>query len=171
MLLALDYLNSKNVMHRDIKPENIIFREEDGKWVLSDFGLVAETTKEYLYDQCGTIGYIAPEILNHSENERYSQSCDIYSLGVISYQLIVGELPFRVESENFFDKRLVWVLFDRDECKSIPPTMLSFLKEMLEENPKQRLRPKEALNHQFFSDSSVVEEVINFHEAKRKLRY
>ena len=60
MLSALSYLNSKNIMHRDIKPENILLRTEDNSWVLGDFGLVAKSNQEYLYDKCGTMGYIAP---------------------------------------------------------------------------------------------------------------
>jgi serine/threonine protein kinase len=50
-------------MHRDIKPDNIVRRKEDGKWVVVDFGLAAYTNKAYLYDKCGTMGYIAPEVL------------------------------------------------------------------------------------------------------------
>ena len=50
-------------MHRDIKPENIVLRKESNTWVLVDFGLAAFTDQSYLYDKCGTMGYIAPEIM------------------------------------------------------------------------------------------------------------
>jgi serine/threonine protein kinase len=79
------------------------------------------------------------------ENEKYAQSCDTYSLGVIAYQLIVGELPFKVESINLFDKKIIWLLFDREECKDINPLILSFLKGLLDKNPETRLTPKQAL--------------------------
>jgi serine/threonine protein kinase len=49
-------------MHRDIKPENIVLRKEENTWVLVDFGLAARTDQDYLYNFCGTMGYIAPEI-------------------------------------------------------------------------------------------------------------
>lgn len=63
ILSGLAYLDSKHIMHRDIKPENIILREEDNKWVIGDFGLAAKSNEEYIYDKCGTMGYIAPEIM------------------------------------------------------------------------------------------------------------
>lgn len=96
ILTGLAYLDSKQIMHRDIKPENVILREEENRWVISDFGLAAKSNEDYLYDKCGTMGYIAPEIMQLSENSKYAQACDTYSLGIIAYQLIVGELPFKV---------------------------------------------------------------------------
>lgn len=50
-------------MHRDIKPDNIC-RRDDGSWVICDLGLAAHSNEDYLYDRCGTMGYIAPEIMN-----------------------------------------------------------------------------------------------------------
>ena len=158
-------------MHRDIKPENVILREEDKRWVIGDFGLAAHSDQEYIYDKCGTMGYIAPEIMELNENEKYKQACDTYSLGVIAYQLIVGELPFKVEAENFFDKKIVWVLFDRDECKKIHPSILGFLKNLLDKNPETRITPKEALQSPFFTNKEVVGELLAFHEKKRQDRY
>ena len=69
----------------------------------------------------------------------------MYSLGIIAYQLIVGELPFRVEAENFFDRKLVWVLFEREECKKIHPCVMNFLERLLEKEPKTRIKPEEAI--------------------------
>lgn len=63
ILSGLAYLDEKQIMHRDIKPDNIILREEDQKWVIGDFGLAAKSNEDYLYDKCGTMGYIAPEIM------------------------------------------------------------------------------------------------------------
>ena len=171
LLSGLAYLDEKHIMHRDIKPENVILREEDKRWVIGDFGLAAHSDQEYIYDKCGTMGYIAPEIMELNENEKYKQACDTYSLGVIAYQLIVGELPFRVEAENFFDKKIVWVLFDREECKKIHPSVLEFLKNLLDKNPETRITPKEALKSPFFTNKEVVGELIAFHEKKRQDRY
>ncbi len=100
------------------------------------------------------MGYIAPEIMSlkledceegKKSVEMYNYSCDIYSFGIIAYQLIVGSLPFKVESENFFDKKIVWVLFDREECKKIPQKIINFLQAFLEESPSKRISAKQAL--------------------------
>lgn len=60
ILKALKYLQENNIMHRDLKPENIVMRESDQEWVLVDFGIAAYTNQKYLYDKCGTMGYMAP---------------------------------------------------------------------------------------------------------------
>lgn len=69
------------------------------------------------------MGYIAPEIMGlEGENpKRYSQECDIYSLGIIAYTLIMGTLPFRVESEGLFDRKIVWEMFGKKECNELHP--------------------------------------------------
>ncbi len=60
ILSALSYLKSKHIMHRDLKADNIAYRKEEDRWVLVDFGLAANSDKSYLYDRCGTMGYMAP---------------------------------------------------------------------------------------------------------------
>ena len=67
ILKALSYLKSQNIMHRDIKPENIVLRKEDNTWVLVDFGIAANSNETLLYSQCGTRGYMAPEVLDESK--------------------------------------------------------------------------------------------------------
>ena len=101
-LTALCYLQGKKIMHRDLKPANILQRGSDKKWVLVDFGLASNLLEKALYDKCGTSGYIAPEIMAHEaeniHNKVISSACDLYSLGIVAYELIVGCLPFRVET-------------------------------------------------------------------------
>jgi calcium/calmodulin-dependent protein kinase I len=69
ILSALDYLDSKSIMHRDLKPSNIMQRKDTGDWVLTDFGLAARANTNYLYQKCGTPGFIAPEILRLEKPE------------------------------------------------------------------------------------------------------
>ena len=75
-------------MHRDIKPQNIICISND-EIKLIDFGL-SDTTDHSLVDFAGTLIYVAPEVFTNN----YNNKCDIWSCGVIMYQLISGQLPF-----------------------------------------------------------------------------
>ena len=52
--------------------------------------------------------------MKDSENRNYSQSCDVYSFGIIAYTLIVGSLPFRVDAQNFMERKIVWEFFDKE---------------------------------------------------------
>lgn len=95
-LSALEYLDTKSIMHRDLKPSNIMQRKDTGEWVITDFGLAARSNSKYLFQKCGTPGFIAPEILKlENKEDRYSQTCDMFSFGVILYTLIIGRQPFQ----------------------------------------------------------------------------
>ena len=140
-LSALAYLRSKHVMHRDLKPENMILREADGRWVLADFGLAAFTQEDFLFDTCGTMGYIAPEITNENRSpQAYTAACDAYSAGVMIYYLLVGCYPFKVEKDTMFNPKLTWNAFT-EECEDLPGPALDLLRGLLESNPEKRLTP------------------------------
>ena len=74
-------------MHRDIKLENIMFKNKNSlEIVLLDFGLAQDTSNlNYLTKQCGSVGYIAPELL---KNESYDEKVDIFSTGALLYALV-----------------------------------------------------------------------------------
>ena len=96
---ALDYIHENNVFHRDLKPENIMLRRGTDSVVLIDFGIAkvndsmsALTAKGTL---AGTIAYMSPEQLN---GQRITAASDVYSLGVVSYEMLTGRRPFNPES-------------------------------------------------------------------------
>lgn len=88
---AVRLIHSKNIVHRDIKLANILLTR-DFTVKLSDFGFAKFSNSEMLMETyCGTPMNMAPEILFR---QQYTFKCDIWSLGVVVYQLVYGKLPF-----------------------------------------------------------------------------
>ena len=92
ILKALEEIHKKNMIHRDLKPENLIFANEDLHTIkISDFGLSTKFKGGKMFLRCGSPGYVAPEILN---DEGYDQKSDIFSVGMILYIMLTGNLVF-----------------------------------------------------------------------------
>jgi calcium/calmodulin-dependent protein kinase I len=97
MLLAINYCHEQGVVHRDLKPENLLYSSpaEDADLKLADFGLArAIKPSELLHNQCGTPGYVAPEVLLSTSDHGYDSECDLWSIGVIIFILLCGYPPF-----------------------------------------------------------------------------
>ncbi|KAL8732030.1 MAG: hypothetical protein Q9166_002982 [cf. Caloplaca sp. 2 TL-2023] len=94
MAAALKYLHKKHVMHRDIKPENILVGIH-GEIKISDFGWSVHAPNNRRNTMCGTLDYLPPEMIKPgSQDNYYNEKVDLWSLGVLAYEFLVGEAPF-----------------------------------------------------------------------------
>ncbi len=94
---ALDYAHQRGMVHRDVKPANIMFMQ-DGQPVLTDFGIAKMLTLSGLTASgamVGTPAYMAPEV---GMGRQGTSASDIYSLGVVLYQMVAGQLPFESDT-------------------------------------------------------------------------
>jgi len=135
LLLALEYLHENGVVYRDIKTENILLNA-DGHIVLTDFGLSKElSTSARTSTLCGTPVYLPPEMLLKQE---YGKAVDFWSLGILLYEMLVGDVPFYHDNVQKMFRKIV------QEEVTIPPeyagsTVAELIQKLLKKNPQERL--------------------------------
>lgn len=98
VILGLEFIHKKGYTYRDLKLENIII-DHRGYTKLVDFGFAKLLNKgEYTYTVCGTPEYIAPEVITYSG---HNHRCDYWSLGILMFELLVGETPFYSPDQSY----------------------------------------------------------------------
>ncbi len=147
--------HSRGIIFRDIKPDNFLFKNNDDNAPLkaTDFGLAGKLPKnrdEPLSRRCGTPSYMAPEVINR----KYGAEADVWSCGVVAYQLLTGRLPFRDMVNQRPNAKEVFraILEDPLDLADPPWDVISeeakdFVEHLLERDPKKRPTARAALLH------------------------
>src|SRR5947209_7604865 len=149
---ALDYIHSQGIIHRDIKASNVLL-DAFGSCYLSDFGIARITTDATQLTSTGnvlgTVDYVAPELFE--VNRRADARSDLYSLGVLLFEMVAGQLPFSAENQI----ALVSMHMNkpppspRSIVPTIPPQVERVILKALEKKPEQRYSSATALAQAF----------------------
>ena len=132
MVEGLNFLHDRGIVHRDLKPGNVFI--ESGVVKIGDVGLskfISESHRSAQTQSVGTVYYMAPEVAHG----RYGREVDIYSLGVVLYELLTGRVPFIGESAG---EILMKHLSERPDLQPIPRRFRPILAQALEKDPLRR---------------------------------
>ena len=170
VLRTVAQCHSAGVVFRDIKPENYLYSAPGGALKLSDFGLAARCRPgQLLTERCGTLAYMAPEVVS----QRYGLEADLWSAGVMAYQLLTGSLPFTAGSGDGDDEpsrrgpgasKEVFraILFDVPDFLSPPwdglsPAAADFVRRLIgDKDPRKRMGVTQALEHAWVRESGGI---------------
>ena len=154
--MGLAHIHSRNIVHRDIKPGNILL-DDYLLPKISDFGLSAIGQEDLDIQYIGTPVYMAPEII---EKRIYNKNIDWWALGILTYELLFGNPPFRNMNNNTNE------LFNsiKNDSPQFPENTdqntINFIMMLLNKNPEKRKGFQGVFNHPFF-DGLNFEELYN----------
>ncbi|XP_065536498.1 ribosomal protein S6 kinase alpha-2 isoform X3 [Lathamus discolor] len=151
LALALDHLHGLGIIYRDLKPENILL-DEEGHIKITDFGLSKEAIDhdKRAYSFCGTIEYMAPEVVNR---RGHTQSADWWSFGVLMFEMLTGSLPFQGKDRKETMALILKAKLGMPQFLSVEAQ--SLLRALFKRNPSNRLGAgfdgvEEIKRHPFF---------------------
>jgi len=157
---AFKKLNENNLIHRDLKLGNVLITYTDEKKTkfipkLCDYGFSKELNKTTTETHLGTPATMAPEIM---KNQKYDSKVDLWSVGVIIYQLHFNKLPYPgCKEEAILEKIKNKVPYKQPE----DPKLRDLLNKLLEEDPNKRLSWEEYFNHPFFTGEQANSSINN----------
>lgn len=153
IIQGLQYLHKSKIIHRDIKPHNILLKNNTIK--ISDFGFAKTFNENDLISTfCGSPLYMAPEILKLKE---YTNKADIWSLGVIIYEILFKIHPYPSKNKNELIKHL------KNNKKifipNIDPDLKDLLEKLLEKNEYNRISWKDIFAHKWYINYSKYDKI------------
>jgi serine/threonine protein kinase len=172
MLESVRYCHENSVAHCDMKPKNLLLADDDDdvNVKLSDFGFATRVYEpNSLNRQCGTPFFVSPEVLMQSP---YDQQSDMWSVGVIIYLLLGGDLPFmgRTQKELFRSIVLCEYDFPEESWSHVSDEAKDLVKKLLVTDPGKRLTSQAAMQSPWMQQGNNLLEKIDLEYTSRRLK-
>ena len=142
---SLSAAHKKGVIHRDIKPHNILISNEDRQVKVADFGIakaVSNSTITNIGSIIGSVHYFSPE---QAKGQPVANNADLYSLGIVLYEMLIGRVPFRGDSPISIALQHIneEIEFTQEEKTKIPHSIRTLISKMTEKSPEDRYQSAE----------------------------
>ncbi|XP_009397292.3 serine/threonine-protein kinase Aurora-3 isoform X1 [Musa acuminata AAA Group] len=139
---ALAYCHEKHVIHRDIKPENLLL-DIEGRLKIADFGWAVQSNAKR-HTMCGTIDYLAPEMV---EKKEHDHAVDNWTLGILCYEFLYGVPPFEAEDEYGTFRRIMKVDLKFPSSPAVSVEAKDLICKLLVKDSSKRLSLQKILKH------------------------
>ncbi|KAH9503504.1 Serine/threonine-protein kinase H1 [Bulinus truncatus] len=166
VLEGVKYLHGLGITHRDLKPENLLYYHpgHDSKIMITDFGLSAmvKGPDNLMRTTCGTPEYIAPEIL---ARKPYTSQVDLWAIGVITYILLSGTMPFDDENRTRLYRMIIKAKYSYagEHWKDVSALAKDFIDKTLVLDPNERMTASQASKHPWLLQNAHVASSKNLH--------
>ncbi|CAI4223181.1 unnamed protein product [Auanema sp. JU1783] len=169
LVSAVSYLHEKRIVHRDLKPENILFESDavDARLRLVDFGFARQLPNaidQQLKTPCFTLQYAAPEVLDVGDTlPEYNEQCDLWSLGVILFTMLSGQVPFRARSRTESATDIIQRIrqaefsFDNDAWSTVSSDAKELIIGLLTVDPNKRLSMSQLKKHSWLHSNYTMQ--------------
>ncbi len=156
---ALEAAHKKGVIHRDIKPHNILISNEGRNVKVADFGIAKAATNSTMTNIgsiIGSVHYFSPE---QAKGQSVKNNADLYSLGIVLYEMILGKVPFKGDSPISIALQHINedIEFTPEEKTNVPQSIRTLIKKLTEKSPEDRYQSSEEV----IEDIEYIEQNID----------